>query len=202
MNEQTRPTRCPGCGRHCDLSMPGCERGETFAKTGAMPQRGMEGRGGHGGHGEHGHPGRDLTQDPRYAQESLPGKLSLLLRELGRPRHGGRDAQDRVLAILRRDGEMTQRDLTERLGIQPGSASELIGKLESGGYVSRAQSEQDRRTQNVRLTQEGFHRSLEQEGMQRTRRDERFQVLSQEEQQTLLELLEKLYRERRPQKEE
>ena len=45
----------------------------------------------------------------------------------------GRGGQNRVLTILKEEGEMTQRALTERLGIQPGSASEIIGKLEKGG---------------------------------------------------------------------
>ena len=47
MNEDRKKEMnvCPGCGRHCDLSMPGCERGETFARTGQLPERkGPEGR--------------------------------------------------------------------------------------------------------------------------------------------------------------
>lgn len=30
--------KCPICPRECDLSAPHCERGETFARTGQMPQ--------------------------------------------------------------------------------------------------------------------------------------------------------------------
>ena len=40
---------------------------------------------------------------------------------------------------------MTQSELTEYLGVQPGSASEVIGKLESAGLIVRTPSEKDRR---------------------------------------------------------
>ena len=87
---------------------------------------------------------------------------------------------------------MTQRELTERLGIQPGSASELVGKLERAGLITRTPSETDRRTADIRLTEAGLARRQEQEKEQ-AGRESLFAVLSEEEKQTLLALLEKLH---------
>ncbi|MBO6054346.1 MAG: MarR family transcriptional regulator, partial [Oscillospiraceae bacterium] len=126
MPETTKtPDRiCSGCSRRCDLSRPGCRWGELFAdaqpsiESGAFP-------------GRHGHPGDrrgmrgPILASPRYREAALPEKAEMLLRELSMPRRGARDSQDRVLFHLAREDHMTQRDLTARLGIQPGSASEL-----------------------------------------------------------------------------
>ena len=55
-------------------------------------------------------------------------------------RQGGQ-GQRRVLTILQERGSMQQRELQEYLGIQPGSMSELIGKLEQKGLLKRTSSE-------------------------------------------------------------
>ena len=197
---ETKQKRCPGCGRACDLDAPKCPRGEEYARTGILPEGGDGLR--RGGHGREHHafgprhrgPRGKLIESPRYAQETTAGKLELLLRELGMPRRGERDAQDRALWILGRVGSMTQRDLTEHLGIQPGSASELIGKLETAGRLTRTTSEQDRRTQDVTLTEAGRERLREIETAWRETREHRFDALTGEEQAQLLALLEKLCR--------
>ena len=88
---------------------------------------------------------------------------------------------------------MTQRELTERLGIQPGSASELVGKLERAGLVERTPSEQDRRTADVRLTEAGRARREQRAAAEERQRSGLFAALSDEEKQTLLSLLERLY---------
>ena len=194
MKHLNETTYCPGCRRHCELTNPGCPRGEEYARTGVLPERGPdEHHGHHGPHGPHRRgPRGKLTESPRYAQETTAGKLEALLRELGMPRRGERDAQDRVLMILSRAGTMTQRDLTEHLGIQPGSASELIGKLETAGFLTRVPSEQDRRTQDVTLTEAGRVRLGEIETARRESQAHRFDALTEDEQAQLLALLEKL----------
>ncbi len=116
----------------------------------------------------------------------------MLLRDLSMPRHGARDGQDRALFLLARTERMTQRDLTEHLGIQPGSASELIGKLEAAGFIVRTPSENDRRTQDVSLTDLGRRRLAELGEEHRSARQRRFDALSEEELQQLCLLLEKL----------
>ena len=225
---------CPGCGRHCDLSMPGCERGETFARTGQLPER--KGRGGHdlppempgqfrhygsasheprehgphgpedhgphgpGEHGPHGHrrpphPHGNITESPRYQTEDVNGKLLTMLRVLGHAGHHMEDkgGQGRVLAILKEEGEMTQRELTEKLGIQPGSASEIIGKLEKAGMLIRTPSLTDRRTADISLTTAGAARAGEAAEKAQSRRETMFAALTEEEKTQLLALMEKLY---------
>ena len=94
--------------------------------------------------------------------------------------------------MLQEAGSMTQRELTERMGIQPGSASEVIGKLESAGLIVRTPSQTDRRTADVQLTEEGIEKALEAVNERKLRRREMFSCLSPEEKVTLLELTEKL----------
>lgn len=104
----------------------------------------------------------------------------------------GKGSQKRILMILRERGEITQRELTERLGIQPGSASEVIGKLEAAGLIARTPSPTDHRTADIRLTEAGGAAAGEAYEKREQRHREMFACLSAEENQTLLGLLEKL----------
>ncbi|MGN1179713.1 MAG: MarR family winged helix-turn-helix transcriptional regulator [Suilimivivens sp.] len=122
-------------------------------------------------------------------------KLVLNLRDLGhviRFLYEGKGSQKRILIILYETGAMTQKELTERLGIQPGSASEVIGKLESTGLIMRQTSENDRRTVDIRLTKEGEAMAREAAMQRKRRHQEMFSCLSEEEKNTLLRLAEKL----------
>ncbi|MBQ7777523.1 MAG: MarR family transcriptional regulator [Oscillibacter sp.] len=131
----------------------------------------------------------------RYETLDKNHKLVWNLRDIGHTmRHisEGRGSQKRILMFLREFGEITQRELTERLGIQPGSASEVIGKLETAGFLVRTPSYTDRRTTNIALTEEG-KTAAEEAALQREERHQQmFSCLSGEEQDTLLSLLEKL----------
>jgi len=113
-----------------------------------------------------------------------------LLRELGGiGRHGfdGKGSQSRILSMLKKDGPITQRQLTEQLGIQPGSASEVLGKLEAAGMILRTPSQEDRRTTIVSLTEAGTEKAGAVQG------SPLFSCLTEEEQEQLLLLLEKLH---------
>ena len=63
-------------------------------------------------------------------------------------------SQMRMLLRLR-GGPMTQKELTERLRIQPGSLSEMLTKVERAGLVEKRRSERDRRNFELNLTEEG-----------------------------------------------
>ena len=131
----------------------------------------------------------------RYDSLDRNHKLIWNLRDIGHTmRHisEGKGSQKRVLMILLEIGDMTQRELTERLGIQPGSASEVIGKLETAGLLVRTPSKTDRRTTNIVLTEAG-KAAAEDAALQREdRHQQMFSCLSREEQDALLGLLEKL----------
>lgn len=122
-------------------------------------------------------------------------KLIMNLRDLGhmiRFLFEGKGSQKRILIILHETGSMTQRELTERLGVQPGSASEVIGKLESAGLIQRTQSSEDHRTSEIRLTDTGREKACEAAQQRKQRHQEMFSGLSEEEKETLLALTEKL----------
>ncbi len=130
-----------------------------------------------------------------YDNMDINNKLVINLRDLGhmiRFLSEGKGSQKRILIILYEEGGMTQRELTERIGIQPGSASEVIGKLESAGLIRRTPSPTDRRTTDIRLTEQGEVKAKEAAQQRRTRHEEMFSRLSEEEKNVLLMIAEKL----------
>lgn len=115
------------------------------------------------------------------------------LRDIGHTlRHisEGKGSQKRILMILYETQCMTQRELTERLRIQPGSASEVIGKLETAGFLVRSPSETDRRTANIALTEAGRTAAENALAQREERHRQMFASLSDDEKDTLLRLLE------------
>lgn len=104
------------------------------------------------------------------------------------PHHG----QGKVLVMLAENDGVSQKLLTEQSGIRPASLSELIIKLERNGLVERQRNEEDKRNRNVYLTEEG--RALAE--TIKSRKDESadflFDVLSEEEKETLMVLFDKL----------
>lgn len=106
----------------------------------------------------------------------------------------GRGSQKRLLILLLETGPITQRELTERLGIQPGSASEVVAKLENAGLLTRTESKADRRTVDVTLTGEGENQAKEAKSQRDGRHGEMFAALSEDEKSQLLGLLEKVNR--------
>ncbi|MCD8356776.1 MAG: MarR family transcriptional regulator [Clostridia bacterium] len=122
-------------------------------------------------------------------------KMIIHLRDLGHIMHflyEGKGSQKRILIILQEVGCITQRDLTIRLGIQPGSVSEVLAKLEHAGYIERTASCIDRRTTNIQLTAAGRVLAEEATVQRRKRHQEMFSCLSDDEKQTFLALMEKV----------
>ena len=104
----------------------------------------------------------------------------------------GKGSQKRILMLLLETGSITQSELTERIGIQPGSASEVLGKLEIAGLILRTPSKTDRRTADICLTASGEHVAEEAYAQRLARHQQMFSGLSDEEKETLLLLLEKV----------
>ena len=63
--------------------------------------------------------------------------------------------QGRVLAVLEGEPEISQKELTQKLGMSKQSLAELLGKLEKSGMIRRTQSETDKRSVIVHLLPEG-----------------------------------------------
>lgn len=131
----------------------------------------------------------------RYDFLDLNNKLIWNFRDIGHTMRNiseGKGSQKRILIILDEVGTITQSELTQRLGIQPGSASEVLGKLESAGFITRTSSEADRRTTDVALTDVGKAAAKEARDKRTERHNQMFSCLSVEERNALLFLLEKV----------
>ena len=178
---------CPCCGRHCDLSAPRCERGEEFKRTGVVPSEPH--------HHKERHTGDNRFR--KYHEADVPKKLIINLRDINhvmRNLYEGKGSQKRILIVLNEAGKITQSELTEYLGIQPGSASEVIAKLEEAGSIVRSPSETDRRTMDIALTEQGRELAETFMAQREKRHEEMFSCLSEEERSSLLTLLEKINR--------
>lgn len=98
--------------------------------------------------------------------------------------------QGRILAILKMQPEITQKELSYLLDMRNQSLSELLAKLEKAGYVTRTQSTEDRRVMNIKLTEEGKKAADE---MQAEKEDnDLFDILGKEERSNLSSYLEKI----------
>ena len=78
--------------------------------------------------------------------------------------HDGKSSQSRILIVLREHESMTQRELTDHLHVQPGSASEILSKMEQSGLITRMPNQSDQRTMDIFLTEKG--RTLVSEAME------------------------------------
>lgn len=131
----------------------------------------------------------------QYGSLDQNNKLIWNFRDIGhtmRQIFEGRGSQKRILILLRETAGMTQKELTARLGVQPGSASEVLSKLERVGLILRTPSETDHRTANIRLTSDGEMLAKEAADQRMERHEQMFAVLSGEEKDTLIALLEKI----------
>ena len=115
--------------------------------------------GGHGfGPGGHGMPPR--RPDPDFLKRRIDESDLLELIDMAgrmaqrRPQGGPAKSQALVLSILAGRDTLSQRELQQMLGVQPGSLSELLSKLEGKGYLIREKAE-DRRGNLLRITEEG-----------------------------------------------
>lgn len=104
----------------------------------------------------------------------------------------GRGSQKSILILLHDVKMITQRELTKRLGIQPGSVSEVLTKLENAGLIIRTTSKEDRRTANITLTENGEQMADEAANQRTETHREMFSCLTENERTEFLGLLEKI----------
>lgn len=131
----------------------------------------------------------------QYKSLDRNNKLIWNFRDIGhtmRQISEGRGSQKRILILLRETKGMTQKELTTRLGVQPGSASEVLNKLEQAGLILRTPSETDHRTTDIRLTPDGEALAKEASAKRAERHEQMFAVLSEEEKDALIALLERV----------
>lgn len=126
------------------------------------------------------------------AHHSQPQNLTQLMNECERflsHRIGGTRGRDTVLKLLASQPEMSQKELQTQLGIQAGSVSELLSKLEHREFLTRRKDDKDKRVIQITLTEKGRQEAAL---LECDRKEDPFSVLEPEEQEALQQLLEKL----------
>lgn len=101
--------------------------------------------------------------------------------------------QQRVLAILNLQDNLTQSYLQEILDLRPSSIAELVKKLEDKGYISRKEDENDKRIKHINLTEEGRQEAIKYANLKDSNTTGKFfQGLSSDEQEQFKNNLEKI----------
>ena len=127
--------------------------------------------------------------------ESSPGLLLALLgydamRRLraAHDAHGLKPRQFQLLGLLERGG-LSQRELNDRMGLDPSIVVALLNPLETDGYVSRDRDPADRRRHTVTLTPAGAELLAAAGSAQRAVEDDLFAALDTEQRDHLRALL-------------
>lgn len=131
-----------------------------------------------------------MTDEERVGE--LMQRLRRCFRFIHHRADGGKGSQARILRVLHRHGEMTQRHLQEHMNIQQSSLSELVKKMEDQALLQRTVCPEDRRQIMIRLTQTGKQMFEENEDADLHQNIGYLQVLTEQEQLELLALLTKL----------
>ncbi|MDR3307965.1 MAG: MarR family transcriptional regulator, partial [Coriobacteriales bacterium] len=100
--------------------------------------------------------------------------------------------QGRILAILAQHESLTQRELLDIANIRSASLSELLGKVESSGYITREKNTADHRNIDIRLTKAGEQAAQGLPHQRATMAQELFSALDTNEREQLACILEKL----------
>ena len=160
-------------------------------KMSAMGGSGPDGREGfpHHGHGRHGGP--PIPPPPFGDGERPPFPPPGCGRGHG-PRGGGMSREHMLVIISEYPDGVRQKELAEKAGINASSTSEVVSRLEDDGYLIRTIDESDRRATVLKLTEMGAVRAEEIRSEREEFLDEFFSKLSEEEKQTLSDLLDKL----------
>lgn len=114
-----------------------------------------------------------------------------------RNRNIGSQTQGKTLKILYVKGSMSQKEMQEKLGVQPGTISEIINKLERKELVTRHTDPADRRRVILSLTEKGKEDVEEYSRQYQNYVASFFQVLEESEKMELERLLQILLNQER-----
>ena len=102
-------------------------------------------------------------------------------------------AREMILNILSEaEGGMRQKDIAEKMHINPSSMSEMVSRLESTGYVVRTVDPADKRATVITLTELGMARANELQDERAEHIGRFFVNLDENDKAELLRILEKL----------
>ncbi len=133
------------------------------------------------------------------AEAGEPPRADRILRGLGFCGHylhfhgGGRSGREPILCKLHRaGGSMSQLELGGQFELKAGSLSEILAKIEAAGLIERTRDPRDRRALTVRLTEAGEQEAQRALEAHKAFREQAFSNLTDEEQDELIVLLEKI----------
>jgi len=104
----------------------------------------------------------------------------------------GKRGQRKILRILAEHTDVSQKELQDLLGIESGSMSEIVSKLEHKGLIKREKDKLDRRMSRIKITKNGLELAKEIEAIDVVDEESLFTSLSVEEQEQLKTILKKL----------
>ena len=84
---------------------------------------------------------------------------------------------------------MTQRALQDEMGIQPGSLSEILSKIDQAGLIEKKRCESDGRIWEIHLTESGQESAAQFEACRRETAHFLFEPLDEAQKETLSSLL-------------
>lgn len=103
---------------------------------------------------------------------------------------GGRSGRQPLLcALLKHDGQMSQRELMCKFDLKAGSLSEVLSKLEKDGLIERTRDPQDRRQLIVSLTEAGHAQATTEQERRENFRAKAFTCITDEERAQLEDIL-------------
>ena len=228
MNENTNQS-CPCCPNHCPSDALQCGKGRAyFSEASETNQPGSDERDTqnashhHSAHARHEElrerneefrerRGRRNGREPFPEHffpdgQSLTGEEQLFerFRACAHALHhpgNGKSGQLRILSILSARSPITQRQLMDILDVRSGSLSEILGKMEAEGYITRSPNEQDKRGVDVTLTPAGLEAAEQMHVSRETSVQDFFSCLDEEEKEQLSRILDKLLADWRSKKE-
>ncbi len=106
---------------------------------------------------------------------------------------GGRGGKQHILlSVYQNGGHMAQSELAKQSCVSSASLSEVIAKLETGGYLSRVRSASDGRQLDIQLTRAGSDKARELIADKLAFEEEAFGCLTEDERKELLTLLDRI----------
>ena len=185
--------KCHLCGNHCPVENLKCNRGKKYFKELLNKERistsvGDNKEENRNDFVRHGH-GQMVS---RYVNKD---DLQSLLVQSGHFLHfkkNGKRGQRKILKILAEHNDVSQKELQDLLGIESGSMSEIVIKLEHKGLIKREKDKSDRRMSRIKITKNGLELAKEIEAVDVEYEKLLFTSLSVEEQEQLKTILKKL----------
>lgn len=178
--------QCPCCENHCSSDALQCGKGRRHFTDNQEGKESPSQPHVHEHRGKHHHDMESMDIDE---------KLAMRMRHCGHilwHQSGGKQSQKRILSILGRNEVMTQRELQEELDVKSGSLSEILGKIEAEGFITRQANTQDKRHIDVALTDTGKQAIQIHKQEKRKETKDMFSCLTEEEKEQLVGILHKL----------